>query len=204
VQGLQLLVLRLPGDLPQRTFHLTAQVVDRRTGQALPPSVGGTVITLDELAGQLAKTPRLIDPAKLPNPISPIPVAGPGQEIALRGYEVKNPTGHPGETLALTLYWQVLQPPPDYHLEFFLVNDRGETVYRWPAVEPVNGEWPTQHWPAGYWVQDRLDLLLGADTPAGQFALRAVWVNWTSGSSRPANPDEISGGFDLGRVTIVN
>lgn len=204
VQGLQLLVLRLPGDLPPRAYHLTVQVVDRHSGQALPTSMGETVIPLGNLAGQLAKTPRLIDPAKLPNPISTASAEGPGQEIALRGYEVKNSTAHPGESLAVTLHWQVLQPPQNYHLEFSLVNDGKETVYRWPAVEPINGEWPTQYWPAGYWVQDRLDLPLGEDAPVGQFILQGAWVSGASDSPQPANPGEIPGSFELGSVTIVD
>lgn len=203
VQGLQLLQLRLSGDLPVRTYHLTAQVVDRRTGQPLPTSTGEPVIPLTTLAGQLAKTPRMIDPASLPNPISALPTAGPGQEIALRGYEVKNSTVHRGDSLALILYWQVLQPPPqNYRLGLFLVNDQAQTIYRWPAVEPINGEWPTRQWPADYWVQDRLSLLLGADIPPGQFALHVAWVAESTGPLQPL-PGDSGSSFELGQVTIA-
>lgn len=205
VQGLQLLVLRLPGDLPPRAYHLTAQVVDRRSGQALPTTTGKTVIMLGVLAGKLAPTPRIIDPARLPHPTSALPGEGPGQEIALRGYDLKNSTVHSGATLAVTLHWQVLQPPQeDYHLEFFLVDNQMEIVYRWPALEPINGEWPTQQWPADYWVQDRLDLAVGDDAPRGQFTLRAAWVSRSGGSSQPANPGESSASFELERVTITD
>lgn len=205
VQGLQLLVLRLPGDLPPRAYRLTAQVVDRRSGQALPAATGETVIMLDVLVGQLAPTPRIVDPAKLPHQISALPGEGPGREIALRGYDLKSSTVHPGATLAVTLYWQVLQPPQeDYHLEFFLVDDQQEIIYRWPALEPINGEWPTQQWPADYWVQDRLDLAVGDDVPRGQFMLRAAWVSETGEASPPANLVESSVGFELERVTITD
>src|SRR6185295_18155034 len=94
VQGLQLLMLRLPGDLPPQIYHLTAQVVDRQHGQALPAATGEPVIPLASLSGQLARTPRLIDPARLPNPTSILPAAGPGREIALRGYNLKNVSAH--------------------------------------------------------------------------------------------------------------
>lgn len=205
VQGLQLLVLRLPGDLPPRAYPLTVQVVDRHSGQALPAATGETVIMLRVLAGQLAPTPRIIDPAKLPHPTSVTPTDGPGREIALRGYRIKNSTIHPGETLALTLHWQVLQPPQeDYHLEIFLVNDQMERVYRWPALEPINGEWPTYQWPVDYWVQDRLDLVIGDDAPRGQFTLRAAWVSETGGSFQPANSGQLSASFELERVTITD
>jgi hypothetical protein len=184
VQGLQLLVLRLPGDLPPRTYHLTAQVVDRRSGQTLPAATGETVITLGALAGQLA------------HPTSALLGEGPGQELALRGYDLKNSAVQPGATLAVTLHWQVLQPPrEDYALEFFLVDDQMKRVYRWPALEPINGEWPTHH---------RLDLVVGDDAPRGQFTLRVAWVSETGESSQPANPGESSASFELERVTITD
>ncbi len=47
VQALQLLTLRLPEDLPPRAYHLTAEVVDRRSGQALLSVGGETVIPLE-------------------------------------------------------------------------------------------------------------------------------------------------------------
>src|SRR6185436_9940300 len=120
VQGLQLLTLRLPGDLPPRLYHLTTQVVDRHSGQALPTATGESIIPLAPLMGQLAPTPREVDLAKLPNPVQVVP-AETAPPIALRGYKVKNSTLHTGETLNLTLHWQVLQPSSqDYWLEFFL------------------------------------------------------------------------------------
>jgi hypothetical protein len=203
VQGLQLLTLRLPGDLPPRSYHLTAQVVDRRSGQALPTAMGEPVIRLSTLAGQLAKTPRRLDPAKLPNPMQIVQTTGLASELALRGYSLKDTSVRPGEKLALTLHWQVLQPPQqDYRLEFFLINDQAEILYRWPALEPINGEWPTRHWPAHYWVQDRLDLPLEADTPPGQFALRASWLAEETQPPQPADVGQFWAGFDLGRVTV--
>jgi hypothetical protein len=194
------LTLRLPGDLPPRTYHLTAQVVDRHKGQALPTATGETLISLGSLKGQLAKTPRLIDPARLPNPTMFSPGEGPGREIVLRGYAVEDTTVQPGQSIDLTLHWQVLQPPAqNYRLEFFLVNEQVETIYPWSAVEPINGEWPTHQWPVNYWVQDRLSLPIGADTPPGQFTL---YVAWVAGSTEPSDPVEAEA-FELGRIIVT-
>jgi hypothetical protein len=205
VQALQLLLLRLPGDLPPRTYHLTVQVIDRRTGQALATPTGDTMILLGSLSGQLAQSPRPIDPATLPNPIQVSPATE--HEITLRGYEVKNSTTRPGEALALTLYWQVLrQPQQNYRLEFFLVNKADpspEAVYRWPALEPINGEWPTSLWPANYWFQDRVSLPLGADTPLGQFNLQVAWIAEDMPHSQSLSVNKISTGFELGAITIT-
>jgi predicted membrane-bound mannosyltransferase len=49
VQALQLLTLRLPGDLPAHVYHLTLEVVDRHSGQALPTGSGETIIPLATL-----------------------------------------------------------------------------------------------------------------------------------------------------------
>lgn len=46
ILGLQLLTLRLPGDLPTGRFELIAQVIDRQTQQALKSSTDDTVISL--------------------------------------------------------------------------------------------------------------------------------------------------------------
>jgi hypothetical protein len=204
LQGLQLLVLRLPGDLPPRAYHLTVQIVDRRQGQALPTTTGESVIPLTSLTGQLAKTPRIIDPASLPNPTSTSPAEGPGGEIALRGYDVKNANVHRGEPLNLTLHWKVLQPPShNYRLRFFLVNERVQVVYRWPALDPIDGEWPTGQWPTDYWVQDRLSLPVGADIPSGQFSLHVEWIAENTEQPQTILPEEAVTGFELGMVTFA-
>jgi 4-amino-4-deoxy-L-arabinose transferase-like glycosyltransferase len=205
VQGLQLLLLRLPGDLPPRTYHLTVQVIDRQTGQALATPAGNLVTPLASLRGQLAQSPRSIDPATLPNPTQVSPTTA--REITLRGYEVKNPITRPGEALTLTLHWQVLQQPQqNYRLEFYLVNKDDpapEARYRWPAIEPINGEWPTSQWPANYWFQDRVSLPLGADIPRGQFILQVAWRAEDIPPAQSSDTPKTFSGFELGAVTIT-
>jgi hypothetical protein len=199
VQGLQLITLRLPGDLPPRIYHLTLEVVNRQNGQSLPTATGETVIPLISIKGQLASTPRILDPEKLPNPTPLSRATGPGSEIALRGYSVHPSTVHPGDTLALTLHWQVLRPPrQNYRLEFTLVNVDAEakTVYRWPPLEPIDSEWPTSQWPTDYWVQDRPALPISLEAPAGQFRLLVTWTGIDL--QEPPTP------FDLGTVVVTN
>jgi hypothetical protein len=178
---------------------LTLEVVDRRNGQSLPTATGETIIPLVSIKGQLAKSPRVLDPEKLPNPTPLNQGIGPGSEIALRGYKVHPSTIHPGDTLALTLHWQVLQPPQqNYRLEFTLVKMGAEAtpVYRWPVLEPIGGEWPTRQWPADYWVQDRPALPIGPEAPAGQFRLLVTWMG--------IDLQELSTPFDLGAIVVTN
>lgn len=185
VQALQLLTLRLPLDLPPRAYQLTVEVVDRHQGRALPSAGGDTVIPLTILPGHLADKPRIIDPARLPNPTLPDPNAETDgssvTEVALRGYRIHNPVVRPGDRLSLTLHWQVLnQPQQDYQLLFFLTDVQGASppvpIYHWPGLLPIGGEWPTHNWPAAYWVQDKVDLPVNTDIPAGQFKLWGAWI----------------------------
>jgi hypothetical protein len=200
VLGLQLLTFRLPGDLPPVVYRLTVEVVDRRSGQALPTATGSPVIDLGPLPAQLAATPRPLDPTRLPNPIDlALTLASPQAQpsLRLRGYEVNPRTLRPGDALELSLHWQVTQPPPgDYQLSFFLTNE-AETeaaVFRWPDQLPLGGEWPTRTWPAGYWFQDRLALPISRDIPAGHFVLVGQWVD---GAGKA-----VSETFALGTIAI--
>lgn len=199
VQAMQLLTLRFPGDLPPQTYDLSVSLINRQTRQALPASTGETAIFLTPVKARLAAKPREIEFNRLPNPIQ-LDAAQPRQapELALRGYQLNEHTVRLGEEVTLTLHWQVLeQPDADYSLQFSLRTHENKQVYAWPLVDPVNGEWPTQQWPANYWVQDKLSLPVGADIPAGSFKLQVAWVTPPSQSSTSAE------GFELGDITVA-
>ncbi len=203
VRSLQLLTLRLPGDLPVRTYDLTLEVVDRRKGRALITATGEPVIFLETLAAQLAATPRRIDATTLPHSTE-LNLANTSGNVepplALRGYELNQRILRPGDTLTLTLHWYALKKTHhNYQLEFSLINSRHEAqprvIYRWPNVEPIGGEWPTAQWPVDYWIQDKLDLPIGPDLPLGQFELQGRWISQESKANRSAP-------FDLDTITI--
>jgi 4-amino-4-deoxy-L-arabinose transferase-like glycosyltransferase len=190
VQGLQLLTLRLPGDLPPRTYQLTLAVVDRHSGQALPDATGSSLINLGAVPGRLAATPRTIDPARLPNPL-PLPAQSAELNLALRGFQLHQVE----QLLQVTLHWQVLQQlGQDERLKFRLLDSQNQPIFEWPAIAPINGEWPTSQWPAGYWVQDRVDLPLGPEIPAGAYRLQLTW----SGQANSTQPV-----FDLGLFSLT-
>jgi hypothetical protein len=191
VLGLQLLTLRLPGDLPPRTYYLTLEVLDRRLGQSLSTPDGRTLIDLAEIKASLDDNPHPLAPDQLPNPST---TSGLDQTLLLRGYEVSPRILAANDTLTLTLHWQVLKSPSqDYQLEFSLMS-KNESVYRWPFNPPIGGEWPTTAWPPNYWIQDRLDLSLPANGPTGYFSLQGQWVAEEDPVGQPP--------FDLGSINI--
>lgn len=181
VQALQLLTLRMPGDLPPRTYHFTMQVINRRTRQALPVSTGDTIVPLGWVTAQLAGKARPMTYDQLPNFIELKDVSPPiAPAVALRGYELSRRQVQIGDELSLTLHWQVFQQPQhDYQLQFFLEDDQANVVHSWPALEPAGGEWPTRQWLTNYWVQDKLRLPMSDGVPAGSFRLYARWVKPT-------------------------
>lgn len=195
VQGLQLLTLRLPGDLPPRTYHLTVEVVDRRTGQPLPAAAGETQIPLAAVPGKLAGRPRPMEPDRLPNPFTKLEQVDKSGPV-LRGYQLKRRNFQTGDNISITLHWQVLrQPSKNYQLAFSL-HDNHAISYRWSPVEPIGGEWPTSQWPANYWVQDKLDLPVSSDIPSGEHTVRIQWQTTDNSSFREQTS------FELGTITI--
>jgi 4-amino-4-deoxy-L-arabinose transferase-like glycosyltransferase len=193
VRALQLVTLRFPGDFPPRTYEMRLQVIDRRSGQALPTANGQTQVGLGEVPGQLAAKPREINPDRLPNAQLEDPQAG-VTGLALRGYKLDQHSVRRDQPLTVTLYWLVQQQPEsDYRLTFFLVDRTGEARYCWPAIEPLGGEWSTSRWPAGYWFRDQVDLPATGGVPAGVFELWGQWVG---------ESDDLAHGFSLGRLEI--
>lgn len=179
VLALQLLKFNLPGDLPPQNYHLTAQVVDRRIGQALPTSTGSSDAPLGPVPVRLSDKPRPVNVNRLPNPVDQS--AQPAIDstgLALRGFDVDHRTVRAGDEFLATLHWQVMQQPAqDYRLQFFLTDPHAAEVYRWSPLPPVAGQWPTSRWPADYWFQDKITLPVTAPIPVGLFDLHVAWVD---------------------------
>jgi hypothetical protein len=150
------------------------------------------MIPLTTLSIPLADTPRLIEPDRLPNPIPAGAAQLESPDLLLRGYRLDNPHVQPGDMLSLTLHWQVRQQPQqNYGLHFYLAAENAlETpLYLWPVVEPIGGEWPTSQWPAGYWVQDKVDLPVGADIPPGRYKLGVALKVPVTGPAAASQPE---------------
>ncbi len=196
VLGLQLLQLRLPEDLPLRTYNLSLQIVNRQSGAALPTDTGDSSIFLQTVASQLKDAPDPIDVKRLPNPTE---LRGSSSPVALRGFDVSERRLSVGETTKVTLHWQILEKPEhDYQLKFSLWDNiavSDSILYEWPEINPIGGEWLTSQWPKDYWVQDRVDLELPPNIASGEYYLRIQWVNT---EVEPASFDF----FDLEKIIV--
>jgi hypothetical protein len=107
-----------------------------------------------------------------------------GGQIELVGYRLvpgaNEPVG-PGETLALTLYWQALEPVGANYTVFVHLADPGEQIWGQHDGQPVQGTFPTSHWLPGELVVDQHQIEIGPQTPAGSYQLLAGMYDSSSG-----------------------
>jgi 4-amino-4-deoxy-L-arabinose transferase-like glycosyltransferase len=113
----------------------------------------------------------------------------------------------PGDILAITAFWLVDEPvpPADYTVFVHLRNQQGQNVTQRDAP-PWQGLFPPESWPPGKMVVERLDVLLPANLPPGEYRLvlglyspaeQTRFAAWRNGERLPH--DEVA----LGTVEIV-
>ncbi len=94
-----------------------------------------------------------------------------GDQIALRGFDLPTEGIRPGDTLPLTLYWQALRATDDDYTVFIHLIDEGGAVRAQQDAPPLGGSYRTRLWEKDEVVQDRHELTLPADMPAGHYRL---------------------------------
>lgn len=124
--------------------------------KALLPSP--TVETADFTVYQLAAAPNL----NIPNPT----LVNLGNVVTLIGSETAS--GKAGETLSLTLYWQIDGIPPADVKAFIHLEDQWE--YRWSQTEPF--AYPVAQWKPGDLFVQQVNVPVPVGTPPGAYQLR--------------------------------
>ena len=96
-----------------------------------------------------------------------------GGYLKLLGYDlrVRDEPVHPGEVVALTLYWQCLsEMDTSYTVFAHLMNDQGDLVAQCDQV-PGGGAFPTTGWLPREVITDEHHVALPQDTPGGNYTL---------------------------------
>ncbi len=103
----------------------------------------------------------------------------------LAGYEISASQVSPGQSLAVTLYWQGLEgtSPVDYTVFTHLISEDGRLIAQHDGP-PASGTVPTTSWQAGRAIQDRHQLAFRAEGSDYE-GPATVMV----GLYDPANPD---------------
>jgi hypothetical protein len=91
--------------------------------------------------------------------------------LTLLGHDRDRGDLRPGETLALSLYWQATGQMDDEILVSLWLEGEGERVPLWEG-HPVHGLYPFREWEMAEFVRDRYALRLPTNVPAGDYDLR--------------------------------
>ncbi|MCX8066272.1 MAG: glycosyltransferase family 39 protein [Anaerolineae bacterium] len=162
----------------------------------------GKPVPLGEV--QVTQTQPDLSPAEIPRPMA----ARLGESIQLVGYGLYRDRGilgkqalapgavvRPGEHLLLDLYWQADGPVGENYVVFtHLVGAThnpatGNPVWAQDDHEPLRGGCPTSLWISGRLLRDRYELILPADTPAGEYLLEVGMYRWDTGERLPVSGD---------------
>ena len=124
-----------------------------------------------------------------------------GGRVRLLGLAL--PTGHAtaGHVLPLSLYWSATRSlERSYRAVLSLDDDRGFT---WAALDyaPCGGAYPTDTWPEGKAVLDRVDLRVPWGVPPGRYRLHLSL--YPADRSEPALPVRDGGGQLLGLIVPI-
>ncbi len=93
-----------------------------------------------------------------------------GERVRLVGYDLVG-TPAPGQTLALTLYWQALRPmAEDYTIFVHLLGADGALLAQHDAP-PLDGLYPTSRWVAGDVFTQRVSLTIPPDARGGKYEI---------------------------------
>jgi hypothetical protein len=198
VQVLQWLQVTLPPDLPPLDYTLRLGLQERNSGRTL--TVAGTdganSLALRALRTAPAVTLPTADDFAVPN-AGQTPAGGP---FTLRGYGLSRRIVAPGESVHVSLFWEVgTAPGQDYRLSMWLVDPQGEPIDL-TMRQPLDGDYPTSRWRAGQWVRDRFDLHLPAELPARPYTLRA---GWRDSAGRLLSHEDETPGIELGQMLLT-
>lgn len=99
-----------------------------------------------------------------------------GDQIALIGYDRSAQTIQAGNELAVTLYWQAIQPLAiEYQVFVHLLAPDGRLIAQSDHLNP--GDFPTHRWSTDKYVIDPHRLTIPDDLPAGNYTLNTgLWV----------------------------
>lgn len=104
----------------------------------------------------------------IPNPVS----FNLGDKIALIGYALDRTAARPGEAFHLTLYWRALARMTHDYSVFTQVLGENQQIWAQKDAWPQGGNAPTSTWQPGQVIEDRYELVVRQDAPAGVYDLQ--------------------------------
>ena len=119
----------------------------------------------------------------------------------LLGYEIDRRSVKPGESVAITLFWEATARPPTNWSVFVHVSD--DTLRGQSDGYPACGARPTSTWRRGDLIVDSHSVRIDPATPPGQYPLRVGLYDSGSGQRVPASGADTAGDHaTLGTITV--
>ena len=126
-------------------------------------------------------------------------------EARLLGYDLGAQSPGSGESLIVTLQWQILAQPSDPRFVYVRLVDSQGRIWAGADSPPVMGLWPVNRWQPGMFLEDAHELPVPAGTPPGRYRLEVGLYNPDTGQTLAASGQPIGqgGGLLLGEVDVV-
>ncbi len=154
-------------ELPETAYAPSSAVLevglyDAHTGERPPiqvhPEAPVSVVDNALRFQPLAIEPR---PGPYPNPAH----VNFGDQMVLVGWDIDRRVASPGDTMHLVLFWECIgRIRADYSAFAQVVGERDQ---KWAQHDGWPGQTATSAWSVGQEVEDRYELVLSPDTPAG-------------------------------------
>ena len=184
--------VRLPPDTSPGSHELLLKI--REAGEV----VGETTLGYLEVEGR----PRVFSVPEIQHPME----MRLGDGVLFLGYDLISDAARPGAALQLILYWQALEEMVVSYTVFAHLLDAEEQVWGQMDSVPLSGEAPTTSWVAGEVISDPYEIMVDADTPAGDYVIEIGMYDASTGRRLLVSTDEAQAEADrllLGEVQIV-
>jgi len=109
-----------------------------------------------------------------------------GDVLRLRGYRLERQTVHPGDSVALTVYWQAMEKPPQMYAVFNHLRMPDNTPLWHGDSWPQAGLYTTEHWRKNEVVAEAYTIVIPEDAPPGDYPLYTGVYNPFNGERLPA------------------
>ncbi len=97
-----------------------------------------------------------------------------GDEVLFLGYDISSESVMPGDTVAVTLYWEAQRRLQEDYGVFVHLDDLRASYISWSLSEEINpADLPSSTWTPWFYVSDRHVLDMSRETPPGLYVLHA-------------------------------
>jgi hypothetical protein len=171
----------VPPNVEEGPYHLEMQVLGRgeplgRLRWVIPTS---SILDLGQV--EVRTRQRSFEVPAVGHPLE----AQFGDSVKLLGYDLEPAQAHPGEKLALTLYWQCLGTMDTSYTVFVHLLQPDEGIHVQSDSVPGQGILPTTGWVEGEVIVDPYELPLSPDAPPGMYTIVVGLYDATTGERLP-------------------